>query len=369
MLGPSSARAAATLAFATTALALNITVPAHAGWNLYDQYKSYYAIPYVASPNFNSDNAYRQVNLSVNGSQDFTVMVDTGSQGVVVSAYNVPGYIPTNNTQTVQYSSDNVTGVGQWISATVSFPDSHNTLSGQIAQATLPIFVVQTAYSGTSVSDCTQAPSQSPSSGPRCMNYMGIGFGRPDTGWGPYLPSLANNALLNIDGMAEGTVRAGYILTQTGIDAGLTAQNTGPGYAYLKLMQEQIGGQIGTQWTTPNGTVQIINNGTEIANYSTQILMDTGINAIFGNTGATYETNGNYTFNIILIGGSAGYQFSAGGNAINSANGTGSVLCGGRFEQNDFAARKLRIYADFFRAQLSWRVRRTERRRSFACRV
>ncbi len=188
---------------------------------------------------------------------------------------------------------------------------------------------------------------------------MGIGFGRPDQSWGPnYLPSLVNNALLHIEGMDEGTVRAGYILTPTGIYAGLTGQNTAGNYAYMKLIQQTIAGQLGTQWQTAQGTITIAGpHGVPTVQYGTMILMDTGLDHFFGSTGTTYEqTDRAYHFTVGLLGGAgvAGYTFSASGNAINAASlspssenfsslcGPPATSCGytpASFEQNSSAYR------------------------------
>ncbi|SHO62406.1 outer membrane autotransporter barrel domain-containing protein [Pseudoxanthobacter soli DSM 19599] len=298
------------------ALAAGPAPAALAGWNLYDGYTESYTIPFVSGPVMGSLNYANGltgmfVSASINNSAPVTLQVDTGSQGVVIPQYLLPGFTQSTSQQTIAYSTSGNTAVGTWTVATIAFPGSFDA-AGNVATATLPIFVAQTANGSI---DCTNAQT-----GKDCYFMMGVGFGRPDNGWGPdYLPSLENNALLHIAGMDEGTVRAGYILTPTGIQAGLTAANTSGDYAYLKLKQENIAGQEGTQWQTPPGVVTITDEATKKStSVGTMILMDTGISHTAGGLDAKFKNDSTYVVTVDMLGGVGvvGYSFKGTGYAL-----------------------------------------------------
>ncbi len=283
---------------AATLVGVALLLPSQAsaaGWNLYQNYTTSYYIPFV--PN-NGITAPRRLRGGENGDVRIDVdqriaarrlQIDTGSQGVVIPQYLLPGFVQSPNLQKIAYSTSGNYAMGTWSTATITFDGS-----SIIGPPTASVRRLR-RRSGFRRADRLQfvGDARRLHAGvdrSRVLYDDGVGFGRPDSGWGPdYLPSLANNALVNITGMAQGTLNAGYILTPTGIEAGLTAQNTAGNFAYLKLMQETIAGQSGIQWATAPGSVTIANQSGTVAQYGTMILMDTGITHFYGSTGTTYS--------------------------------------------------------------------------------
>lgn len=249
-------------------------------WNLYNSYTTSYTIPYTTPPNYQTGQTGLFVAASVDGSTPLTFQVDTGSQGMVVPQYLIPGFVqaPVTQQQKIEYSSSGNYSLGTWATETITFPGSHDA-NGDVATATLPVLVESESVTnnGSTVTDCSRQ-------GAACTTLMGVGYGRPDTGWGPnYLPSLINNPLLNLPGMANGTVRAGYIITSTGIEAGLTAANAGSGYAYIQLQPDTTLNEVSPNWQTLPGTVLV--NGSTVQSGG-GVLLDSGISYSWADLGS-----------------------------------------------------------------------------------
>ncbi|TDT96439.1 outer membrane autotransporter protein [Azorhizobium sp. AG788] len=298
-------------------------VPAGAqssGWSLYNGYSTSYSIPYANTPVFGGPQAQLMVNVTVGG-QTTQVQVDTGSQGLVIPQYLFGNQTFTGTPGTIVYSSSGNNATGIWTTMTVSFPGAKDQNGNPTtASASVPVFIEQTANNGTK--DCTVA-------GTGCYFMMGIGYGRPDNGWTGYQPSLNTNPLLHLTGMDEGTVRSGYIVTATGIQAGLTAANAGQGYALIQLQPST--GQASANWTTPPGTLIVTPNGGSPATTALPVLVDTGISYLWGNLGtaSTACTYHNQQFTCAPAGTAVtvylgpgsyvGYSYVVGGSNNNSA--------------------------------------------------
>ncbi len=262
-------------------------VAAHAqstpSWNLYDNYTNSYTIPYTHPPNYLNGKTGLYVSASVDGSAPLTYQVDTGSQGMVIPQYLIPGFVqaPLADQQKILYASSGNYSIGTWATETITFPGSHDA-NGQVATATVPVLVESKSVSGNITTDCSKQ-------GAPCTTLMGIGYGRPDDGWGPdYLPSLVNNPLLNITGMAQGTVRAGYVITPEGIEAGLTAANAGSGYAYTQLVPTTAPVEDSPNWQTLPGSVVV--NGSTVQS-GKGVLIDAGISYAWADLGSTIAAN------------------------------------------------------------------------------
>ncbi|MFG1462964.1 autotransporter domain-containing protein [Xanthobacter sp. DSM 24535] len=308
-------------------------------WTLYDQYTTSYFIPFAqpdhpnadstgVQPNFTDGKTGIYISAAVNDSAPLVFQVDTGSQGMVVPQYLIPNFQQSADQQKILYSSSGNYSVGTWTTVTVRFPGSRDA-NGNEAFATLPVLVESASYTmvdGKEVkTDCTIQ-------GAACTLLMGVGYGRPDSGWGPsYLPSLLNNPLLHLAGMDEGTVRAGYVITPQGIQAGLTAQNAGSGFAYVKLVADKPAGEIGPNWRTAPGTVVV--DGKTVTKIDS-VLMDTGISYLWSDLGekaannpVSCGTNGEFlcapkgTEVAVYIGGNTnvGYSYKTGGEDNNTA--------------------------------------------------
>ncbi|MFG1428154.1 autotransporter family protein [Roseixanthobacter glucoisosaccharinicivorans] len=236
-------------------------------------------------PSYDSPKAGIFVSAAIGDSAPLVFQLDTGSQGMVVPQYLIPNFQQSPNQQKILYSSSGNYSIGTWTTVQVRFPGSHDA-NGNEAVATIPVLVESASYTvvdGRSVRTDCSVP------GAACTTLMGVGYGRPDSGWGPdYLPSLVNNPLLHLAGMDEGTVRAGYVITPQGIQAGLTAQNAGSGFSYVKLVQDTPAGQAGVNWQTAPGTVVV--DGTKVTHVDS-VLMDTGISYLWSDLGKNAADN------------------------------------------------------------------------------
>ncbi|WP_454914760.1 autotransporter domain-containing protein [Xanthobacter sediminis] len=244
------------------------------GWNLYGDYATSYTIQYSRKPDLQGANAGFYVNASINGLPATSFQLDTGSQGMVVPQYLVPDFQQSGNLQKIAYGSSSNYGLGTWSVERVTFADSTDG-HGNKATAEVPIFVMAKYFTAEHPKGISCARE-----GAACAQMIGIGFGRPDSGWGPdYLPSLNNNPLLHLAGMDDGSVRAGYVITPTNIQAGLTSANAGTGFAYVQLLPST--GPTAPNWKTPRG--RIVADGVSM---SSPILLDTGIRYMWADLGS-----------------------------------------------------------------------------------
>ncbi len=291
------------------------------GWNLYSGYSNTFTIHYAHEVSFKpGDVPELKVNVEIGG-QPIQVQVDTGSQGIVVPVSLFGGSLNCQvlscTPGTIAYSSSNNSATGYWVTMPVKFTNSSDA-NGNVGQATVPVFVEMTANNASCATP-----------GNSCFSMMGVGFGRPDAGWTGYLPSLDANPLLHLQGMDAGTVRAGYIITTTGIQAGLTATNANQGYSFIQL-QPSVIPLSSPNWQTPTGTLVYTSDGTTTTT-TLPVLVDTGITYLWGNLGnttntcvyrgTTYGCSPTNTAVSVTIGGggSMGYSYVVGASDNNSA--------------------------------------------------
>ena len=338
----------------------------------YSAYSQHYFVPYSNDPVFGSADPSQPRIAAVVGSTRIDLPIDTGSRGLYMSAdlFDSPpaldgpsGYIYLN-------SSDRMM-IGTWSTQTVTFPgatyyENGVAKQGPAAKAVMPVLIVTALGAST-----TPAPGQTTASttfattstsgvvkitngtitetvpireqdgagvftvpggfwatyadnaaiGLKSVVNFGVGFDR--TGQGTYPNSGAYNqqynAFLNLDQMKAGTMRAGFILTQTGVQLGL--DETTSGYAYTDLAPTGLAQVPGSppDWQAPTGTVtydgQTFGTG--------QVVIDTGIpSGILTLPGYSAQSAFNGTLGVDLInsGGAVSYQInSATGNAVEPA--------------------------------------------------
>jgi len=174
----------------------------------------------------------------------FTMTMDTGTTGVVISAASLPGYAPSGLPQGWEFlSSSKLLWVGHWIPRELVFLDA----SGhELAAAAVPVLAVETQYTCPGWSEQANQPTcaepVSTVAMPANIAYMGVGFGREHDGQPQGTPD--KNPLLNlvaIDGqrIRADAYRPGYIITPTGVHLGLTPANS-HGFAWLKLQGRSL---------------------------------------------------------------------------------------------------------------------------------
>ncbi|WGD30324.1 hypothetical protein AncyloWKF20_00320 [Ancylobacter sp. WKF20] len=198
------------------------------------------------------------------GGEVLSADLDSGSTGIVVAATYIPGLnqLPVQGPGELTYTSSGRVMVGQWVVTPV-------TLSGKegasLTTAPLPVLAVTEVRCLSSARDCT------PSSDPRHIAMVGVGFAREADRQSQSTPD--KNPLLNI-APGERPRRQGYILTTEGVHIGLTAANTRGPFRYLKLERRPDG----TDWQ-PTPACISLNGATPPACGSA--LVDTGVGAMF----------------------------------------------------------------------------------------
>jgi hypothetical protein len=216
-------------------------------------------------------------------SRQFTMIMDTGTTGVVISATDLPGYAAVGNPQGWEFlSSSKLLWVGHWIPRELIFLDSSG---NQLATATVPVLAVETQYTcpgwREQANQPTCAESQKTVTMPAGIAYMGVGFGREHDGQPQGTPD--KNPLLNltaIDGqrVRRSTYRSGYIITRNGVHVGLSAANS-LDFAWVKLQGRSLdktGNSVSDDprdW--PQASMAVSVNGGP--SQSGLVLIDTGI--------------------------------------------------------------------------------------------
>jgi len=201
-------------------------------WTLYDGADESYYLPYSES-SFGSPTASDpRIRVALNGTV-FSAPLDTGSRGASIPQASVPDITqgPDDPSGYVFYWSSGRQIQGYWHMMTVEFPDAQGTNTGTVAaSATIPVLIVQQIVelagnwpNGTR----TEPQTIVPQAGDSFLNF-GIGFDRTGDGDLPENDSYNQNynPFLNLSQMTTGDMVAGYVLTQTGIQLGLTAANT-----------------------------------------------------------------------------------------------------------------------------------------------
>lgn len=325
----------ASLAFSASFLGLPaMATPASAaGWSMYDSYSVSYFAPYSEplSAALSSGNMLG-FNTVIGGSYQLWLGMDTGSTGIVVSRSLVPGLVSNGTPGWVFYNSSGLLLTGYFSDTTVAF----STDGSASAMAELPILVATQRYCiiPSAKNNCDSSPTA-------LTQMMGVGFDRNTMGTGavdptdPTLPSQldgapvtssAFNPFLNIAEMKSGnTMRAGYILTPTGVQLGLTAANTAPvpggsAFAYGQLLPipASSGGPLVNNWQAVPLAISV----NQSAFQHGTILMDTGVNDGFlvlpslSNAGIVTDGQVNdgvpITVRLLGAGDLVGYSFTVG---------------------------------------------------------
>lgn len=191
--------------------------------------------------------------------------LDTGSTGIVVAADYVPGYeqMPSLGPGRVTYTSSGRVMLGSWLTTPVILIGR---MGATVQTEPMPVLVVTEVRCLEEARDCT------PSSQPRGIAMVGIGFAREHDAQSQGTPD--RNPLLRIMGAGGGTRRTGYIVTRDGIQVGITAASTQGDFRYIKLArQESI-----PDWA-PTPACISLNGQTPPACGS--LLVDTGVPAAF----------------------------------------------------------------------------------------
>ena len=210
-----------------------------------------------APPVSHGDSVYR----------DFTV--DTGSLGVALPASELgPNAIGPAGPSYKYYDSSGFEYVG-YLYLT---PLTLTTDSGSDVVTTLPVRVLAVYSSGCYPgSSCTVPPD------PSAFHYLGIGFDRNDPSPSSPFASPTDNALLQLADVPGGTPAAGYILSGTGVQVGMSPSQTA-GFATVPLTAS---GVVPGDWLTAPGFASVTHPGDTPQWEPATVLVDTGITEMF----------------------------------------------------------------------------------------
>ncbi len=169
---------------------------------------------------------------------DFTASMDTGSTGVTIGAKQL-GLRHKNLTKyqtgSEFLSSSGVFWEGYWIDAS----DVNLTFTAANLTAKVPILAVtKTSICGNFQNGaCEEASKTNITLWPTHIRYLGVGFGRWSTDQPAGTPDkvpLTNIAFVDGAPVPEGAMHVGYVINSTGVEVGLTSENT-QGFASTKL--------------------------------------------------------------------------------------------------------------------------------------
>jgi hypothetical protein len=165
-----------------------------------------YVIPFVHTPNGLSDGL--SLNVSIGGGASHEVMLDTGSEALIVpkSALGPDVQTPSPSQRfTYEYTSNGLTLTGEIVMAAVACGVS-NAFTGGATRGvprtvSMPVRVVESASCDSVYPHCRVPSSLS------TIGMLGVGFGR-DSNSDP-----SSNALLQIEEVIGGTMRPGYVIS------------------------------------------------------------------------------------------------------------------------------------------------------------
>jgi hypothetical protein len=315
----------------------------------YPSYTQSFAIPYTGGSGLTDANGPR-IKAVIAGTE-IVLPIDTGSRALYASQDLVPGITnPEGPAGYVYLNSSARIFQGTWSTQTITFPDAVGTGVSGPAQAVVPVLVVNTLACSTTpppgsatatttfatipgAGTVTLTNGQSVAytnhtltlTGGQAVSYtdnpgvlasvvnFGVGFDRTGQGTSPNNNSYNQqyNAFLNVLQMRASppTMRAGFVLAQSGVQLGLTAANSG--YAYTNLIPTGLAQNPPSppDWQAPMGNV--VYGGTTYA--TGQLVVDTGINfsilTLPGLSGATAAPP--LTVNLLNSGGAVSYDITS----------------------------------------------------------
>jgi hypothetical protein len=262
-----------------------------------------YHVPFAKPVDFDHLSSLH-VRVSLNGGPPVTLLVDTGSVGIIVAADQVPGIDPHAPAGSMVYSSSGVELDGVWTPVTVTFLDSKDA-NGKTATAAVPVLA---ASERKVIPGAVNGGKIQPSKNPKVF-MMGVGFGRGKE------PHPERNPLINLTEMQAGTMRRGYAITRDGITLGLAGAM--PGFEFQKLTERVVSKETAAMkpglkdWETARGSVTVDGK----TGIDSAVLMDTGLtNMMIGLPEITAHADlpAGTPVTVNLLGGKFHYSFKVG---------------------------------------------------------
>ena len=208
-------------------------------------------------------NAVPRIGLSFGG-EPLRAELDSGSTGIVVAAAYIPDFdqLQSVGPGKLTYTSSGRVMVGQWVVTPVSLVGKEG---ASVQTEPMPVLAVTEVQCLETARECT------PSTSPRNIAMVGIGFGREGDAQSQSTPD--KNPLLRVTG-GTGERRRGYILSREGVHIGLTRENTRGDFRFVKLAKQPDR----PDWAGTPACISI--NGVTPPACGT-MLVDTGVSVMF----------------------------------------------------------------------------------------
>jgi hypothetical protein len=198
------------------------------------------------------------------GERTIRAVIDSGSTGIVVAARSIPNFdqLQSIGEGKLTYTSSGRVMRGQWVITRLALVGQRG---ARLETEPMPVLAVTNVDCLETARDCT------PSSSPRNIAMVGVGFGREGDRQSQSTPD--KNPLLQI-AAGDGQRRQGYVLTRDGVHVGLTGANTRGDFRYVKLERRPDG----RDWA---GIPACISLNGQMPPACGSMLMDTGVSAMF----------------------------------------------------------------------------------------
>jgi len=299
--------------------------------------------------NIGGVNSLGDTNINDIGGVSLNVNVDTGSRGLFVSDDTLGGTVVTNSGSffgTIDLTSSQRVYTGYYTTESVNFAVTDQNGNNTIATANVPILDVQTLGSeamGSATYTSPQATGTLELVGGGTLSITGNSFVLTNGQQVSYtnssnhglLPSVSNfgvgfylggnsttgpvgnntnqilNALINLTNMTNGSMVAGYVVTPTGIQLGLTQNTTNFAYTALQPTGLTNAPSLNTppDWTPSTG--QVVVNG--VTNGPGSVVLDSGISnsymSLTNPSGWIHDGSNSISVNLLNSAGAVGYSF------------------------------------------------------------
>jgi len=198
------------------------------------------------------------------GDRMLRAVIDSGSTGIVVAARYIPNFdqLESIGEGRLTYTSSGRVMRGQWVITPLALVGQRGE---RVETEPMPVLAV------TNVDCLEQARNCTPTSSPRNIAMVGVGFGREGDRQSQSTPD--KNPLLRIAN-GDGERRRGYVLTREGVHIGLTGANTRGDFKFVKLQRRPDD----RDWAGVPACISL-NGQTPPACGS--MLMDTGVSVMF----------------------------------------------------------------------------------------
>lgn len=262
-------------------------------------------IPYTASSLFPNEtvwtNAVRVAWCLDHQAYCYNGTLDTGSTGILLSAADLENY---NETAAALYpvgwqflTSSKILYSGNWIPRNLTFPtaskDGGNATTTNVT-AEVPILAVTkkvTCPGYNITTDGAECPANANATGetdmPVQIVYLGVGFGRQYNGQpqgNPDKNPFLNIIAINGEPTSADEMHAGYVVTNEGIQVGLTSESTkGFEEGKVKLVKQKEYSNDTRDWSQTGACISVTNSSSIAASTPSTacvngtILVDTGI--------------------------------------------------------------------------------------------